>query len=324
MVPNAVVGGNVIQVFDAHRNLVFEWRGIDHYRVADAVHERLADSSIDFQHANSLGVDPDGNIIISNRHLSEISKISVQTGEFIWRMGGAHNEFTMLGDSMWYSYQHCARLLPNGHMILFDNADFDSVTARPLDSADAYHRKSRAMEIEIDTAARTANVVWQYHHSPETFSVAMGSVQRLKNGHTVIGWGLNYDQSITEVNRNGDVLFELSMGPKNVSYRAFLEPVDSLLGVRTNAHRARTANAVGLRLSAADRGTIASFTLDNSESVVVSVIDALGREVIPGITYVGGEGAHALTLDTRALGPGAYFCTIRTASGTSAMAGFVK
>ena len=62
MVYGATIGGDVIQIYDAHHHLTFEWRGIDHYRVADAIHENLADSGIDFEHANSIDFDSSGNI----------------------------------------------------------------------------------------------------------------------------------------------------------------------------------------------------------------------------------------------------------------------
>ncbi len=45
-----VVIGNVIQTFDAGHNLVFEWRGIDFFKPAEAVHENLAGQSVDFEH----------------------------------------------------------------------------------------------------------------------------------------------------------------------------------------------------------------------------------------------------------------------------------
>lgn len=320
MVPGATIGGNVIQIFDAHRNLTFEWRGIDHYRIADAIHVKISDSSLDFQHANSLELDSDGNIIISNRHLSEISKISGQTGQFMWRMGGQHNEFALEGDSIWFSYQHCARLLPNGHMTLFDNADFDSVTGVPIDSVHPYYRQSRAVEYVIDTAARIARLVWQWHHTPETFSIAMGSVQRLRNGHTVIGWGLNFNVSVTEINRYGETLFEMDLGPKNVSYRAFLDPVDSLLDVHP---RHALPNALAARFIFAPSANSLYFSMPKSEGITIAVYDVLGREVLPRTSSFAEEGPGAVPIGTDALTAGSYYCTLRTASGLCATAPFM-
>lgn len=317
MVPNAVIGGNVIQIFDAHGNETFEWRGIDHYRVADAVHEKLGDSAIDFQHANSLDIDANGDIIISNRHLSEITRISGETGAILWRLGGAHNQFRLLGDSIWFSYQHAARLLPNENLTLFDNADYDSVTG-----VVGYIRHSRALELALDTTAWTATVVWQWHHTPETFSVAMGNVQRLPNGSTVIGWGLNYDQAITEVGRDGLTLFELSLGAKNVSYRVFKALVpDSLLAVASSG--VRQASALHPWLTTGTNGGTVHFTLPRAGSVTISVYDALGREVMPSVMRQASDIPESVALGRLPLSPGSYFCTVRSASGQFGVAPFV-
>ncbi|GIT32243.1 MAG: hypothetical protein Ct9H300mP2_3220 [Candidatus Neomarinimicrobiota bacterium] len=43
---------------------------------------------IDYVHANAIELDNDGNILLSCRHMDEITKINHQTGEIIWRLGG--------------------------------------------------------------------------------------------------------------------------------------------------------------------------------------------------------------------------------------------
>jgi hypothetical protein len=48
----------------------------------------------------------------------------------------------------------------------------------------------------------------------------MGSVQRLPNGHTVIGWG-TASPALTEVTPEGAKVFELTLPPGIFSYRAF-------------------------------------------------------------------------------------------------------
>src|SRR2546422_8452549 len=49
-------------------------------------------------HGNSIELDSDGNLLLSSRHMSEITKIDRQTGDIIWRMGlnSKHNDFTFL------------------------------------------------------------------------------------------------------------------------------------------------------------------------------------------------------------------------------------
>ena len=44
------------------------------------------------------------------------------------------------------------------------------------------------VEYQIDETAHTATMVWQYQHAPALFTQFTGSVQRLQNGNTFIGW----------------------------------------------------------------------------------------------------------------------------------------
>lgn len=147
---SAIVIGDVIQTFDPDGNLIFQWRGIDHYNVYDSKYEDLTATEIDFEHANSLDFDPDGNILLSNRHLCEISNIDGVTGDFIWRLGGAHNQFRLIDDSMWFSFQHDARWLPDGNMTVFDNSNYDTI----IGGNGAWIQESRAVEYALDTVAK--------------------------------------------------------------------------------------------------------------------------------------------------------------------------
>ncbi len=62
-----------------------------------------------------------GIILLSFRHLNEVTKIDSSSGEIIWRLGGKQNQFTFLGDTMPFSAQHDARRIANGNLTLFDN-----------------------------------------------------------------------------------------------------------------------------------------------------------------------------------------------------------
>jgi hypothetical protein len=310
----ASIGGDVIQIFDAHGNETFEWRGIDHYRVADAIHENLTDSGIDFEHANSLDFDSAGNIILSNRHLAEITKINRQTGAMMWRLGGAHNQFKLVGDSIWFSYQHDARWLPNGHMTIFDNSDYDSVTGQP-----GFIRQSRALEYAIDTNNMTATLVWQWHHTPETFTIAMGSVERLPNGNTLIGWGLN-DLTMTEVRPDNSTAFEMTMGGGNWSYRAFKSPDTSLESV---VRAPAVANSLTVNADATGTNISAHFAIERGEAVTLRLLDILGRELGPEFSSFESVGEHSVELQSQGLQSGTYYCELRLADGSVMVRPFV-
>jgi hypothetical protein len=128
IVPNgdsaAIVTGLIIQEIDANKNVVFQWRSWDHFNINGARYEDLSAHAIDYVHGNAIELDNDGNLLISSRHLDEITKINRSTGAIIWRLGGKYNQFTFPNDSLSFSYQHAIRRLENGNILLFDNGNY--------------------------------------------------------------------------------------------------------------------------------------------------------------------------------------------------------
>ncbi|HAY32738.1 MAG TPA: aryl-sulfate sulfotransferase [Ignavibacteria bacterium] len=206
--PNAIVTGLIIQELDENKNVVFQWRSWDHFEITDAVHENLLAANIDYAHGNAIEVDSDGNLMISSRNMSEITKIDINTGEIIWRLGGINNEFAFPNDTIGFSYQHDIRRIKNGNITLFDNGNFHTP------------RFSRAVEYHLDEVNKIATLVWQYRKTPDTYAFAMGSVQRLRNGNTLIGWG-NTNPFLTEVTPAGITALEMSLPQGIYSYRVY-------------------------------------------------------------------------------------------------------
>jgi hypothetical protein len=200
--------GLIIQELDQAKNVVFQWRSWDHFKITDMVGHATLMGGIDYVHGNSLDVDPDGNIILSSRHMDEVTKISRTTGEILWRLGGKNNQFTFVNDPIPFSHQHSVRLLANGHLVLFDNGN---LRLPPF---------SRAVEYALDEAQETATLVWQYRLTPDAFGPAFGYVQRFSNGNTLIGWGAT-TPTLTEVAPDGSIVSELTFDPGVFSYRAF-------------------------------------------------------------------------------------------------------
>ncbi|MGE5175382.1 MAG: aryl-sulfate sulfotransferase [Hyphomicrobiales bacterium] len=206
--PTAEVVGLILQEIDREKNVVWEWRSWDHFQITDMQNHPLNSTFIDYVHGNSICLDLDGNLVLSSRHMNEVTKIDRTTGELIWRLGGKNNQFTFVNDPIGFSHQHDARILPDGHLTLFDNGNFH---VPPF---------SRAAEYELDTRKMTATLVWQYRHDPDVFGVATGSVQRLPTGNTLIGWGVT-TPTLTAVTPDGTVIAEMSYAPGTSSYRAY-------------------------------------------------------------------------------------------------------
>lgn len=214
---NAIIVGSILQELDLQKNVVFQWRSWDYVPITET-YFNLAGSAFDYIHINGYDVDDDGNIVVSLRNTCQIVKINRMTGDFIWRLGGKKNQFTFIGENennapTYFSYQHCVKILPNGNITMFDNGNLHSV------------QYSRAAEYRLDTVAQKATLVWEYHHVPEIFAPTRGSVQRLENGNTVIGWGTAQTAgaggpALTEVRPDKSVVFELSFVDKMSSFRA--------------------------------------------------------------------------------------------------------
>jgi len=200
--------GLIIQELDQAKNVVFQWRSWDHFQITDEVGHASIMGAIDYVHGNSLDVDPDGNIILSCRHMDEVTKISRATGEILWRLGGKNNQFTFVNDPIPFSHQHAVKRLPNGHLVLFDNGNLRI----PL--------FSRAVEYALDETQKTATLVWQYRLVPDVFGSAFGYVQRFSNGNTLICWGAT-TPTLTEVAPDGSIVSELTFNPGTASYRGY-------------------------------------------------------------------------------------------------------
>jgi hypothetical protein len=74
----------------------------------------------DYFHLNSIGVDTDGNLLVSARHTSAVYKLDRASGEIVWRLGGKKNDF-QLGPGAAFAFQHDARGCGKGLVSIFDN-----------------------------------------------------------------------------------------------------------------------------------------------------------------------------------------------------------
>lgn len=302
---NALVTGLVIQKINAQKDVVFQWRSWDYFLITDATHENLTAYSIDYVHGNAIEVDNDGNIMISSRHLDEVTKINSQTGNIIWRLGGKNNEYTFLNDTLKFSHQHCIRRLPNGHIILFDNGNYHTPAF------------SRAIEYKLKEDVKTAEIVWEYRHNPNIYAVAMGSVQRLSNGNTLIGWG-SASTTLTEVKPNGTVAYELSLPSGQTSYRAFRDE----WGIMTGGQPVNEVTPSKFVLyqnypNPFNPTTNIKYQLAKNSNVTLKIYDLLGKEVATLVNEFQKAGTYEKQFSINpysgnVISSGIYFCKIQT------------
>ncbi len=295
----ALVTGLIVQEIDAQKDVVFQWRSWDHFQITDATHEDLTAAHIDYVHGNALDLDSDGNILLSSRHMDEITKIDRSTGEIIWRLGGKHNEFTFVGDSIQFSHQHAIRRLPDGDIIMFDNGNFHPT---PF---------SRAVEYRLDEAGKTATLIWQYRNSPDTYGFAMGDAERLDNGNTFIGWGAT-NPTATEVRSDGSKAFEVTLAPGMYSYRTYRYPW------KQSGGQTGTGTPSGFLLSQNypnpfNNSTKILISLPRETTVFFRIYDELGRLITSQEDgQIKSAGNYVFVFDGSTLASGTYFYRLIT------------
>lgn len=203
--------------------VVMVWDSMNHVGLHESNYTELRTEWIeagvnDYFHGNSVAETIDGHLLISGRHTNSIIKIHRTTGDIIWRLGGHLSDFKFLNDPLnGFSHQHSVHELPNGNILLYDNGNLHDIP------------QTRVVEYELNTQTMTAKLVWSY--SSDRFTYATGATQRLPNGNTLIGWGLEENMSsssprITEVTPTGEVVLNIYY-PDNVGfYNVFKLDVD--------------------------------------------------------------------------------------------------
>lgn len=207
---------NVIQELDAAKNVVFEWHCKDHYNFSDVDPAWLTNpNNVDWTHANAVEMDNDGNILLSVRHFNEITKIKRSDSTIMWRLGGNANQFTFTNDASMFKAQHDIRRLANGNITLFDNGKNTS----------PFH-PATAKEYTLNENTLTATLSWSFVNNASQFSGALGDVQRLSNGNTLINYGryFNSNTVFNVVTPSGGKVFEIAFTDTLRTYRAFNYP----------------------------------------------------------------------------------------------------
>ena len=209
-VADATIKDLVVQEFDENKNLLYTWKAWEHYKITDANENSpyvdFTASTIDYLHASSLTFDSDTSFLLSCRHFDEITKIDRRTGEIIWRLGGKHNEFTFINDTIGFTHQHTIRKMDNGDILLFDNGNLHNSAF------------SSVAEYRLDEENKTATLVRRLYHNPEIFAMHGGGEQMLPDGDMLIYWG-EESPSFTEYHPDGSVAIEMDYSGHNFSSR---------------------------------------------------------------------------------------------------------
>ncbi|MFI7375505.1 arylsulfotransferase family protein [Actinoplanes sp. NPDC049668] len=220
---DGVLHDGVLQEIDIRTGRrLFEWRARDHVRVDESYAPLPGGESAhlpyDYFHPNSVGLDADGDLLVSARHTWTAYKIDRRTGDVRWRIGGKKSDFTVDEKSR-FSWQHDFRRRRDGSYSVFDNGA--GVTTQ--------RTESRGLVFTVDEAARSVTFSAEFAHPLKLSAPTQGNFRELADGGSFIGWGqLPY---FTEYAPDGTVRLDGRLPLDNQSYRAYRaewpgEPLD--------------------------------------------------------------------------------------------------
>jgi hypothetical protein len=210
---NAQVTGVVIQEFNENKEMIWQWKSLDHYQFGDVDPVWLFNpNKVDWTHANAVEKDQDGNILISLRHFNEITKIDYSTGNILWRLGGKQNQFTFPNDTIGFTGQHDIRRVSDTSVSIFNNGQY-TVPSR-----------SSAIEYSLDESNKIATLVWEYVYDSSMYSGACGNHQYIENGNHLVDFGFTNAVDLpwmVVVKPDKSKILEIDFPSGYISYRAF-------------------------------------------------------------------------------------------------------
>ena len=192
--------GTTIQHVSANGEVVFDWSPFDHFDVdlkAVAPGDQVG-ALLNWTHGNALDLAGDGNLLVSFRNLSEVTKIDTRTGAVVWRLGGSRNQFTFENTAEpGFARQHGVRATGAGGLVLLDNLG-DPVA-------------SRAERYVIDENWRTAWLMSSFASSKGAVAQIGGTTQSLPGVRTLVSFGSG--GSVEETDASGNVVWKINGNP---------------------------------------------------------------------------------------------------------------
>ncbi len=192
-------------------SLVFIWHSIDHVPLSDsylATPPKTGKGSAiayDYFHANSVDLEPNGDLLLSARNTHAVYELDENTGKIVWTLGGKRSTFAM-GEGTRFAWQHDARRQSDGTITIFDD-----------EAAPENAKESRAIRIKLDQKAKTATLVNSF--ADGTLAESQGNTQVLPNGDTFVGWGSV--PRMTEFSPTGQIVFDATFTKGDDTYRAY-------------------------------------------------------------------------------------------------------
>ncbi len=125
-------------------------------------------------------IDEDDNLLVSCRHIDAILKISRETGELIWTLGGTGDEFGLTEDQL-FSKQHSIIVTEDGSYMIFNNDD-NKYHVGEVDC-------SNVVRMKVDEETKSVTEYTAYTVL-DFYSPFMGSIRELDGSAGIYLWSV--------------------------------------------------------------------------------------------------------------------------------------
>ena len=208
-----VVRDCILEEHDAEGNLTWLWRASNHIPTLWCSSCNWMFPLLDAYHQNSFQTQENGNILLNLRNMDMVVMIDRQTDEVLWRLGGPESDFAFSDASDVFSQQHDAQMLNDHRILLFDNG------------VSGVNGFARGVEYELDFEQGTVTLIDSWPHPDGAVASSQGSVQRLEDGGTLIGWGSATSDAygggmVSEFGPDGELRGTVYFESNHYSYRA--------------------------------------------------------------------------------------------------------
>jgi hypothetical protein len=217
-----VINGVVQEIDIATGKVLFQWNSEDHVPFSQSEQPLPASPSTpwDWFHINAVKLDTDGNLLIDARDTWTTYKVSLQTGNIIWQLGGKDSSFKLQaapGQSLddageIFAWQHDPEALGHNVYTFFDNES----------SGTPEYPVSRAVTVQLNPWNRTATLIKSVDQPEGLIAPSQGNAQTTDQGNLVVGWGaLPY---FSELSPSGNLIFNAELPAGVNTYRAYQFP----------------------------------------------------------------------------------------------------
>ena len=207
---------SVAQEIDIRTGLVmWEWHAMTQIPTSETEVEP-ANGVWDPYHLNSIEPLPDGRVLISLRDTSGVYLIDQDTGALVWQIAGKSSSFT-IGKGARFHFQHDARL--QGKLL-------NTLTVFGNEAGPPVYAPSRGLVLRLSNGK--VQLAHQYPRPDTTVAPAEGSMQVMRHGEAVVGFGAT--QFFSEFSRGGagekkgTLLFDAELAKGDGTYRVLRFP----------------------------------------------------------------------------------------------------